>query len=118
MLAPAIDAQTGDLLVINGLVQFYPSYVYKVNRQVMQRLGQDVYNGIANGNPLLDLPKKPIQSQVSQGVNYALTPLTSNGEIVFVSVNDYIIDTKTNRGSVNLTITPPNNPPQELTIPL
>lgn len=102
MKTPYINPLTGGYEYLNGqLVLVYPT-VNKANRLLLQRIGQDMANP-SYGNPLYTT-KNITADDVKDGINYALTPLTSTGEITSIE-NIKVTKTIRNRWNVSFTIT-------------
>ena len=108
-----IDPQIGGYEELNGsLVTTHPT-VNKVNRLLLQKIGQDLMNS-QSGNPLITT-KNLTLNDVVNGVNYALSPLTSTGEISDLIINE-VKKTARGRWSVKLIIVLPNqNEPETVT---
>lgn len=95
-----INPVTGGYEYVNGsLVLVHPT-VNKANRLLLQRIGGDMANP-SYGNPLYTT-KNITADDVKDGINYALLPLTSTGEITRI---ENIKVTKTIRNRWNATFT-------------
>lgn len=100
MLVSYIIPDTGGYELINGeLMQCHPT-VNKANRLLTQVIGNDVANP-TYGNPLITTKNITI-NDIASGINYALSPLTSTGEISNLQINEI---RRTIRGRWNVTLT-------------
>lgn len=96
-----INPVTGGYDYINGnLVMVHPT-VNKANRLLLQRIGGDMANP-TYGNPLYTT-KNITADDVKNGINYALLPLTSTGEITRIQ-NIKVIRTIRNRWNATFEI--------------
>jgi len=100
-----INPTTGGYEPINGRLVMVNPTVNKANRLLMQRIGGDMANP-QYGNPLYTT-KYITADDVKNGINYALQPLTSTGEITRIE-NIKVTKSIRNRWKVEFDIILPN----------